>query len=331
METITETILHSLNLARLRFDLTILHPAEVPPYKGDILRMALLWHLSDVLCPMDTRCRDGCRRPDTCMFGLLNEPPPDPKWPHKLRNLVGDKTPAAYVPWDLNDRRTHLRAGDPWAFEIALIGDLALSQLPAIVEAMHRGAENGIGRMKLRARLRRVSAITPDRTQTLVDETPDGLAWQTYDPGAVAFGYLPPAREPVHSLGLRYLSPVKLKLRGEWVETPDFNPVMRAVVRRLRIVSAVHGGGEWPHEAWGPLLDLAETVRLDYDETHRTGYGRYSKRGGKHELGGFVGQAWYTSEEDLEPLMPALWLAQWLHIGKAHVFGNGRYMIEQVW
>ena len=132
---------------------------------------------------------------------------------------------------------------------------------------------------------------------------------------------------PVRALSLRYLSPVKIKERGEWVDLPVFSAVMRAVVRRLRILSQVHGAGEWPHAEFGPLLDLAETVRLDHHETFWTGYARHSQRGGRHDMEGFVGQAWYAGD-DLRPLLPALCLGQWLHIGKGYVVGNGRYTIE---
>jgi hypothetical protein len=135
---------------------------------------------------------------------------------------------------------------------------------------------------------------------------------------------------PVRHLSLRYLSPVKIKERGQWVEVPRFGPVMKAVVRRLRLLSLVHGAGEWPHAEWGPLLDLAETVRLEHDETFWTGYSRRSKGSGQQEIEGFVGQAWYAGE-DLRPLLPALWLGQWLHIGKGYVLGNGRYAMDQRW
>jgi hypothetical protein len=36
-------VLEGLPLARLRFDLETLEDAQVPAYKGDMLRMALLW------------------------------------------------------------------------------------------------------------------------------------------------------------------------------------------------------------------------------------------------------------------------------------------------
>lgn len=337
-------VLGELLLARLCFDLQTLEEAQVPAYKGDMLRMALLWWLSDFWCPMPDRCRHGCRRPEVCLFGRLCEPPVDPTWPSPIRRLMGNTPPPAYALWDVQDRRRYLAAGAEWSFELTLVGELALRQIPAIVAAVQQGAERGMGRVRLRSRVRQVVALAdssgPSPAQRcLAVEKPQGeemvLTWQSYGLDEVTLSYEQAVRwaqaqgRPVRTLSLRYLSPVKIKERGQWVEVPHFRAVMRAVVRRLRLLSQVHGAGEWPQAEFGPLLDLAEMVRLEHDETFWTGYRRQPKRSSARETEGFVGQAWYASE-DLSPLLPVLWLGQWLHIGKWYVLGNGRYAIEQV-
>ena len=335
-------ILEELPLARLGFDLETLEASPVPPYKGDLLRMALLWWLSEFWCPLPERCWHGCRRPDVCTFGRLCEPPVDPAWSPKIQRMIGDTPPPAYALWDLQDRRSHFDVGTAWGFELTLVGELALRQIPAVVAAVQQGAEQGMGRVRLRSRVRQVMALLPPSgpspsERCLAAEQPQGdrmvLTWQSYRLDEVAFGYEQAAgwaqawSEPLRALSIRYLSPVKIKERGEWVKVPEFSAVMRAVVRRLRILSQVHGAGEWPQAGFGPLLDLAETVRLEHHETFWSGYSRQSKRGGDYEVEGFIGQAWYAGD-DLRPLLPALWLGQWLHIGKGYVIGNGRYAIE---
>jgi hypothetical protein len=338
-------ILETLPLARLRFDLQATTPCDVPPHKGDLLRMALLWWLSEFWCPMPDRCRHGCREPHACMFGRIVEPPVDPAWPRSVRFLMGDSPPPAYALWDMQDRRRHLRAGEPWGFEMTLAGELALSQIPAIVAAVQQGAEQGMGRVRVQSRVCQVTvpagSSASDRAAIcLAREAPHGgetlLTWQDYRLDQIAFGYEQAARwveaqcdgTPVRGFSLRYLSPVQIRERKRAVETPHFRPVARALVRRLRLLSQVHGAGEWPQSAYGPLLDLAETVRLEHDECFWTGYARHSRRTGAQQIDGFVGQAWYTSHADLRPLLAILWLGQWLHVGKAYVLGNGRYTIE---
>ncbi len=327
-------MLESLPIARLRFDLTALDDTEMPAYKGDMLRMALLWWLSEYWCAAADRCRNGCRYPDTCLFGRLIEPRLNSTWPLPMQRLIGATPPPAYALWDDQDRRRRLPAGSPWHFELTLAGALALRQIPAIVAAVQQGADRGMGRIQLRSQVRAATALLPGGERRLAAERPtaDGavLTWENFGLEDVAFGVAQANRlvatlaGPVRAIGIRYLSPVKIKEGGQWVERPEFGVVMRAVVRRLRILSLVHGAGEWPHQAYGLLLDLADAVRLEHAETHWTGFSRYSQRSGAQEVEGFLGQAWYGGA-DLRPLLPALWLGQWLHIGKSYVVGGGRY------
>ena len=67
--------LEQLPLARLQFEMETLAASDVPAFKGDMLRMALLWWLSEYWCPMPQRCRHGCRAPADCPFGQICEPP----------------------------------------------------------------------------------------------------------------------------------------------------------------------------------------------------------------------------------------------------------------
>jgi len=327
-------ILESLPVARLRFDLTTLDDAEVPAHKGDILRMALLWWLSEYWCTMPERCRGGCQQPRDCLFGQLIEPLVSPLWPASVQRLIGDTPPPAYALWDDLDRRRMFPAGTHWHFELTLVGELALRQIPAMVAAVQQGAERGMGRIRLRSRVREVAALLPagDKQLAVTQPRENGavLTWENFRLADVGFSIADADRlvsavtRPIRGVSLRFLSPTKIKERGQWVEHPQLAPIMRALVRRLRILSLVHGAGEWPHEAYGPLLDLAETVRLEYDETHWSGFTRYSQRSGEQDVEGFVGQAWYGGE-DLRPLLPVLWLGQWLHVGKSYVVGGGRY------
>ena len=177
------------------------------------------------------------------------------------------------------------------------------------------------------------------RLPLAAEQSQDGqlvLTWQSYRLDDFTLSYdaaqvwAAAHERPVRTLQINYLSPMKIKERGHWVDIPRFSPMAKAVVRRLRLLSVAHGGGEWPHDAYGPLLDLAETVHLDYHETQWTHYVRESKQSGRYEVEGLLGPAWYSSREDLRPLLPVLWLGQWLHVGKGYVLGNGRYQLQMV-
>lgn len=327
-------MLAQLRLLRLRFTLEVAARADLPVFKGDMLRRALLWHLAAMWCRAPSRCTAGCQAPDACLFGQLLEPLAQPHWAEPIRRLMGATAPPAFVLWDQQDRRTAVRAGDPFSFELTLIGDAAIRQFPAFIAAFLVAAEQGIGQPRLRGRVQRVDLLTG--VEGVARPLLAGRAWQG-DPADDAFvQYVdaqawsmqaaPATAAPVTRLHLRFLAPVKVELRGETVRAPGFTPWARALVRRLRILSQAHGAGEWPQAEYGPLLDLADAVRLEHHETTWLTGSRHSQRGDM-PLEGFVGQAWYTAPADLRPLLPALWLGQWVHVGKAAVWGNGRYEV----
>ncbi|MBN1877865.1 MAG: CRISPR system precrRNA processing endoribonuclease RAMP protein Cas6 [Anaerolineae bacterium] len=329
-------MLSKLRLLSLHFSLEVLTPATLPPYKGDILRRDLLWHLNKVWCRHPGQCRSGCQDPETCLFGRLLEPPANHVWTESLQRMIGETPPPAYVLWDCQDRRRQFQAGDSLAFELTLIGETAIRQLPGFIAAVLAISERGLGRERVKTRLLQVDALTGG----MGNPYPLMLqgVWQGEPLDKVQLGYpcgedwiasfsVDRDRENIQRFQLHFLSPVKIKMRSEVTQRPDFIAIARAVVRRLRILSQVHGAGEWSRTEWGPLLDLAETVSLEHCETTWLRAKRYSQRG-TMPLEGFVGQAWYASSCDLRPLLPVLWLGQWVHIGKAAVWGNGRYAIK---
>lgn len=324
-------MLEHLPLLTLRFAFDVITPAQLPTYKGDVLRRALLWHLGPLWCKQSDRCRHGCQEPQTCLFGRLLEPPLRGDWTVSLQRLIGDTPPPAYVLWDCQDRRRHFQPGDQLQFTLTLIGELAIQQQLDFIAAILTAGEQGLGWEQLKAQLTGVQALTAPagRPEPLMvkgiwqGKSLDNLSLH-YADGSTWAGLF---AAPVTRLHLRYVNPLKIKTGGETLRQPEFVAVMRAVIRRLRILSQVHGAGEWPHETWGPLLDLAEQVRLEHHETAWIATERHSQQG-EMPLDGLVGEAWYAAPVDLRPLLPALWMGQWVHIGKAAVWGNGRYVLE---
>jgi len=122
-----------------------------------------------------------------------------------------------------------------------------------------------MGRMRLRSQVREVMALAPSGENKLAAErpTPNGavLTWENFRLEDIGFSIAQANRlaevlvEPVCAISIRYLSPTKIKERGQWAEPPEMAVVMRALVRRLRILSVVHGDGEWPQEAYGPFVN----------------------------------------------------------------------------
>jgi len=69
----------------------------------------------------------------------------NPAWPLPIQRLIGDTSPSAYALWDDQDRRRQFVAGNHWHFELTLIGELALRQIPAVGGRSAAGRRAGDG------------------------------------------------------------------------------------------------------------------------------------------------------------------------------------------
>ena len=127
---------------------------------------------------------------------------------------------------------------------------------------------------------------------------------------------------------LRFVTPLRLVIDGELCREPQFYILARNLLRRLSNLVSFHCGQEVELPA-GPLLDVAETVRLTGRNTRWYDWERYSKRQDKRmKLGGLLGEVTYRG--DLAEFLPLLVLGSWVNLGKGTSFGLGRYRLETV-
>ncbi|RMF31505.1 MAG: CRISPR system precrRNA processing endoribonuclease RAMP protein Cas6, partial [Chloroflexi bacterium] len=126
---------------------------------------------------------------------------------------------------------------------------------------------------------------------------------------------------------LHFLTPTRLKRGGRFVtQGPPFPVLMRALLRRLTALAALHGPRPWKTD-FGALVEAAEGIALVGEGAGWQDWRRTSRRQGRRmNLGGLVGEATYRG--DLTPFHPLLALGEIVHVGKATVFGDGWYVME---
>jgi hypothetical protein len=99
--------------------------------------------------------------------------------------------------------------------------------------------------------------------------------------------------------------------------------LIRAILRRVSSLYYFHCGEQWQADYRG-IIAQAQEVKTTRAQTQWVEWERYSARQDKKiELGGFVGEASYAGE--VESFLPLLLTGQLVHVGKACVFGNGKY------
>lgn len=320
-------------LNRFRFSLEMLEQARLPVYKGTTLRGGFGFTFRKLVCyqPHVPRC-NACLLRFSCPYPQLFETfvPPDAE---VLRNLTRAPIPLIIEP-PLERRQTYA-AGDPLTFHVTLIGD-AVRYLSYVAVAFQELGHKGLGKDHGRYRLTRIEAVQPFTGES-------ALVHDSSAPAIIRASHLPvrytdcveeAERLTDEAVGMQFLTPTRLKNDGQYMrgEVLPFDVVWRTLMRRVSSLAYFHCGSRWEAD-YQRLAAAAREVETRASAMRWVTFRRYSTRQEQLvPLSGLVGKAWYRGE--LRPFLPVLVLGELVHVGKATVFGNGRYRLgspDDVW
>ncbi|HIC96031.1 TPA: CRISPR system precrRNA processing endoribonuclease RAMP protein Cas6 [Candidatus Bipolaricaulota bacterium] len=319
-------MLDQFQLAVYRFTLRPREEMILPVYKGAVLRGGFGYVFKRTVCfqPQTTSCR-GCILRYDCPYPALFEPspPPDAEVLRKNQNI-----PLAFVIEPPLDRRTRYGPEETLGFRLVLIGQ-AIARLAYFVVAFQQLGEAGIGPRRAKYTLERVEALQPwsGEAVSLYEDGAlvRGAGELIVDYGMVAERTAALEADGIDAITVNFLTPTRLKHLGHYVTRPDFHILVRALLRRISSLSYFYCGERWEADYWG-IIEAAKGVRLAQAWTGWVDWERYSRRQRQRmKLGGLVGQAIYEGE--LGPFLPLLALGELVHVGKACVFGHGKYEI----
>lgn len=314
--------MNAFRTAHYRFDIEAIDPLSLPAYKGSTLRGGFGYAFKKMVCiERDWRKCTPCQLGNTCPYGYIFETsvPADSQ---VLRNLR--EVPVPFLIEPPLDEKTSYRPGDRLSFDVVLVGR-AINYLPYFILAFQELGRAGIGKPRGKYVLQRISAVHPwQKTSELIYDGVDVRVGGrdlsvSYDDVMEHAGALPASQ-----LTLHFLTPTRLKYRGKYVRRPEFHVIVRNLLRRISSLSYFHCGQLWETDFHG-IIAAAEDVEATDVDVEWVDWERYSGRQQRRiNLGGFVGQATYQG--DLKPFRPLLALGELVHVGKATVFGHGKYL-----
>jgi len=348
---VTELPLPDLILAEYSCELILAQGGMLPRHLGATLRggIALLLKRAVCLHPELKYCRDCDLRP-RCVYPAVFEPAP-PAGSEVLSTHQDVPLPIVLrLPphW-----RPEYQPGDELSFGLVLAGQL-LRYLAYLVAAIEQLGQHGLGPNHIRYRLDRVVGVSPNGAESLLIyraglmyhadpsfsarvlgeplSSPGPPSFLSQEREGGTFSLLPDREGGLRGSGptvtLNFLTPTRLKHADRFVEGPPaFHVVIRALLRRVSSLSYFYGGQRWEIDYRG-WIDRAETVQTAAAEVRWVDWERFSTRQQREmNLGGIVGTVTYAGE--VAPFMPLLRLGELVHVGKAAVFGNGRYEIGE--
>jgi hypothetical protein len=307
-----------LPIARYRFTFRMQDELRLPKYAGSLLRGQFGASLRRTACLTGAPTCKGCPLIATCPYPEIFEAPPPGE--HRLQRFSQVPNPYVIEPPGFGTRG--IRTGECLVFGMVLVGR-ALQRLPLIVHAQQRALGHGLGRERARGMLAELEVQVADEWMQIWDGARGRI--QEHEAQLAI-----PEFAAADTATLQIATPLRLQNQGHPLGIDKLSPrvLVTNLLRRATLLLELHNGNP-------PLLDdmsarelarHAETIR-DERRLRWQDWSRYSSRQ-KQEmtLGGVVG-AW-TLKGDLAPVLPLLWLGQWLHAGKNAVMGMGGYTLS---
>jgi CRISPR/Cas system endoribonuclease Cas6 (RAMP superfamily) len=319
---VSEQRFQHIRVGKFTFRLRALSDLHLPAYKGATLRGGFGHALKQVTCALKRQECSQCLLRDRCVYLYLFETPP-PADTEMMRLY-----PAAPHPFIIEPPMTDARVvpqGDTLEFGLVLVGK-ALDHLPYFVYAFICLGEKGLGRGKGEFLLEQVLAESADGPVAIYDQARGSLqhsgafpTWETIEKrcGELAGN---------DHLSLDFITPTRIKFEDRLVEQPEFHHLVRALLRRLSMLSYFHCEKKLDLNFRG-ILEAGQAIGRISSQLRWYDWERYSNR--QHQrmnLGGFLGTVSYVG--DFHEFLPLLAWGEVLHLGKAASFGLGRFRIQ---
>jgi hypothetical protein len=320
MSTDPVYVLPRIPYLRLRVTLRAQRDATLPAYKGSMLRGAFGHALRKVVCmmPPEQPCESCLLRP-VCYFTKLFDPFSTTPPPPFLQGLPITPRPYTFEPagHPPTSQERHLAAGEALKFDLLLFGQATDLQIYALL-AIERMAVAGLGRHRSPFRLERVLCRKPDGSWRSVLEDGRMHGHSGSRPSFPETNGIDHSRAVLH-----FLTPTRLRVEHDHVETTTFPELAEAMLRRVMEVAWFHVTNpqiDWQVER---LLARAQEVRIVRSELRWQDWERYNvQQKTLMNMGGFTGSV--EIEGDLEPFAPLFRAAEIVHVGRGTPFGLGR-------
>lgn len=305
------------NIQLAKFEITLVaqdKPFTVSGNLGSTLRGLLGEGLKEVCCQDFSQSCDGCLVLAQCPYNFI------------FQNLGREKAVAGAAPLPylitipehigINNQQVLTRI----RFGLTIFGK-AISLFPFFVYALQRGQQKGIGRRRSPYKVSNVIGLditTGQRWQLLQGETvlnrPFIISGSWFKERAATI--------KTSSVTVEFLTPFRVKTKGELTDVIDFRIFLGSLIRRIQgLQNYAESDYSWNGEE---LIYAAEIIQTESDELSWVDWERYSSRQqSRLKIGGLLGKIRFSG--DISPFIPLLLFGEHIHAGKQATFGLGQY------
>jgi hypothetical protein len=327
-------MLDKLRIAKYRFTLEAVERLGLPRYKGSTLRGGFGAVFKRTVCfQKEVKSCADCLLQANCPYAYIFEtsPPQDAEVLHTYSDV-----PLPFVIEPPPDTKTVYEPEESLDFGLVLVGR-AINYLPYFIVVFQELGRVGLGRGRGKYTLREVAAVQPldgaeemiySAANEMVRERDLSVGWAEIEAQSSKLKVQNPTpnlQPPTSKLTVNFLTPTRMKHEGHFVTRPEFHVLVRNILRRVSSLDYFHCGERWDTDYRG-IIEAAKGVELVEARTEWVDWERYSRRQeATMKLGGFVGRVIYQG--DWAPFAALLILGELVHVGKACVFGHGKYKV----
>jgi hypothetical protein len=303
---------------RLGLSLRVTSLMVLPPYKGGVFRGAFGSTFRRLVCGLRNQDCTTCILRGNCLYLSIFSPTPPSDFPDSAKF---NYAPAPYILNSPLTRKQGFRPGEILEFELVLIGR-AVDALPYFVYTFMEMGKRGIGRERGKYELLSVELMRNGEQTQIYDGRTQTLT--SFPPGQSAFST--PEHETCNRVTLEFLTPLRLKVKGDLVTRLTFPVFFERLAERLSLLTALYGNnGTGPDLA--SLMALAQKIKVDEYNLRWYDWERYSARQqSPMKLGGLRRTITFTG--DLSPFVPYLRLGEQVNVGQGTSFGLGRMRLD---
>jgi len=297
-----------VDIADFVFTIVAKDELNLPAYKGSAFRGLFGHSLRKVVCVTQMlECRD-CMMRDNCAYAYIFE-------------TANSRDEHVAHPFVLEPPLTEawlFPPGDTLKIRLILIGK-AIEYIPFLIYTFREMGKRGIGARRGKFWLKKVTDGV-EHTRMIYHHEEQRINMDFERKNLFLLQNV-----IADKLTLNFITPTALKSDGHITEHPDFEQIIKAIIRRLKALSYYHNGR------------MDEMYKLDWDAVNKIkavrsdlrwyNWERKSSRQKKKiSFDGLIGNIEF--EGDLTPFTSLLRMGEVVHIGRGTVYGMGMYQME---
>ncbi|MEI3611538.1 CRISPR system precrRNA processing endoribonuclease RAMP protein Cas6 [Pseudogracilibacillus sp. SO30301A] len=278
----------------------------LPPYLGSTVRGLIGHSFRQMVCSTPNVKCYNCSLATTCEYANYFVSP---------KNAAGSVNP--FVLHVLTKDKTTWQKGDICEFDLTLLG-VASEETSLIVQVLQQMEHLGWG-----------AARIPFKLLKIIDSTTNQLIWcenKLWLKNAKPKQLICHDRETTFVF-MQFPDPLRLQKSKRLITAPTFEDIIRAVTRRIALLSHAYAGYnlEWDDE---DMLLEARKVRAVNQCWKQAKFKRFSmnQKNQSLEMDTITGSVCYQG--NITPFTPLLEAGKLLHIGRNPTHGFGYYTID---